>query len=63
MVSELCPGKLIESGLAVGGEGGKGTELELSHGVFETQEDRDLHEQGWFACITCLDRFLEEEEG
>ena len=45
------------------GEGGKGTELELSHGVFETQEDRDLHEQGWFACITCLDRFLEAEEG
>ena len=43
-------------------EDGKGTQLELSHGVFENELDREMHEQGWFSCITCLDRFLESAD-
>ncbi|MEM6989259.1 MAG: SRPBCC domain-containing protein [Myxococcota bacterium] len=40
-------------------EGG-GSRVELDHGVFRTDADRAMHEQGWFACVSGLDRLLSE---
>lgn len=39
---------------------GGGSRLELSHGVFRTDADRAMHEQGWLACLASLDRMLIE---
>jgi uncharacterized protein YndB with AHSA1/START domain len=33
-----------------------GTRLSLTHGVFRTDADRAMHEQGWFACLSSLER-------
>ena len=38
---------------------GPGSLVELVHGVFENDEDRALHEQGWIACVMQLGRLLE----
>lgn len=39
---------------------GKGSALELTHGVFRTEEERFLHEQGWIGCLSQLARLLDE---
>ncbi len=39
---------------------GAGSRVRLNHGVFRTDSDRAMHEQGWFACIAALDRLLSE---
>lgn len=38
-----------------------GTRVRLSHGVFRTDADRAMHEQGWFACISALNGLLDSE--
>lgn len=35
-----------------------GSRVLLNHGVFRTDSDRAMHEQGWFACIAALDNLL-----
>ena len=35
-----------------------GTNLKLTHGVFQNDRDRAMHEQGWLSCLEGLDRFL-----
>lgn len=35
-----------------------GTNLTLGHGVFRTDADRAMHEQGWLACLTALDALV-----
>jgi uncharacterized protein YndB with AHSA1/START domain len=43
------------------GEAGEGARLTLDHGVFRTDADRVMHEQGWLACIASLGGLLEGE--
>ena len=43
-------------------EGG-GTSLTLGHGVFRSDADRVMHEQGWLACLTALDAMLDGDAG
>jgi uncharacterized protein YndB with AHSA1/START domain len=38
---------------------GGGSLVELVHGVFENEEDRVLHEQGWVGCLTQLGKLVE----
>jgi uncharacterized protein YndB with AHSA1/START domain len=38
---------------------GAGSLVELVHGVFENDEDRQLHEQGWMGCVTQLGKLIE----
>lgn len=38
---------------------GAGSIVELVHGVFENDEDRQLHEQGWMGCVTQLGKLVE----
>lgn len=35
-----------------------GCELRLTHGVFEADDDREVHEQAWTTNLAALDRFL-----
>ena len=37
-----------------------GTRLELTHEVFETEEQRDRHRHGWSGCFDCLEQALAE---
>lgn len=37
---------------------GSGSLVELVHGVFENDEDRNLHEQGWMGCVTQLGKLI-----
>jgi uncharacterized protein YndB with AHSA1/START domain len=39
---------------------GAGSVVELTHGVFETDEHRALHEAGWMGCVTQLGKLLGE---
>lgn len=39
---------------------GDGSRIELDHGVFWTDADRAMHEQGWLACISSLSSLLGE---
>jgi uncharacterized protein YndB with AHSA1/START domain len=41
-------------------EDAEGSSLRLTHGVFQSDRDRAMHEQGWLSCLACLDRFLSE---
>lgn len=36
-----------------------GSRVRLSHGIFRTDSDRAMHEQGWLACIAALAELLE----
>jgi len=40
-------------------EPGGGGRVDLVHGVFENEEDRMLHEQGWLGCVAQLERLIE----
>lgn len=42
------------------GEGGKGSRLGLQHGIFRSEEDRVVHEQGWAGCLSQLGVLLGE---
>jgi uncharacterized protein YndB with AHSA1/START domain len=44
------------------GDGGKGSQIRLTHGVFRTGADRDAHAAGWDLCIHGLARALGEED-
>ena len=37
-----------------------GTRLELTHELFETEDARDRHGQGWSSCLDCLEEALAE---
>lgn len=37
-----------------------GSTLLLEHGVFRTDLDRAMHEQGWLSCLSLLERFVAE---
>jgi uncharacterized protein YndB with AHSA1/START domain len=39
---------------------GSGSGLELTHGVFRTEEERLMHEQGWIGCLSQLGVLLGE---
>ena len=38
---------------------GDGSRIELTHGVFHNEEDRTMHEQGWFGCLEPFGRLVE----
>jgi uncharacterized protein YndB with AHSA1/START domain len=38
---------------------GPGSRIDLAHGVFHDEQDRTLHEQGWFGCIEPFGRLVE----
>lgn len=37
---------------------GGGTRLELTHEVFETEDGRNAHRDGWSSCLDCLEEAL-----
>jgi uncharacterized protein YndB with AHSA1/START domain len=37
-----------------------GTRLELTHELFESEDSRDRHRQGWSGCFDCLEQALAE---
>jgi uncharacterized protein YndB with AHSA1/START domain len=38
-----------------------GTRLELTQELFESEDSRDRHQQGWSSCLDCLERALAED--
>lgn len=38
-----------------------GTRLELTHEVFETEDGRNRHRDGWSSCLDCLEQALAED--
>jgi uncharacterized protein YndB with AHSA1/START domain len=38
-----------------------GTRLELTHEVFETEDGRTRHRDGWSSCLDCLEQALAEK--
>jgi hypothetical protein len=41
-------------------DGSNRSRIVLTHGVFDNDADRDMHEQGWFGCLTLLERLVDE---